>query len=487
MTRPARPRVLLGMGLALAVAAAALTACGDNVAPRLSAPGTDAAPEAAPADAGGLDDPDPVLSDADRAALSVLLRDESVPLPADPTNAFADDEAAADLGRRFFFDPSFSGVLLDGDNDGSPSTLGRRGEAGKVSCAGCHLPEFGYADGRSLHRQLSLASRWSHRRTPSLLDVGEAALVLWDGRKDSLFSQVFAPLEASEEMNSSRLFVAEHIFATYRSAYEAVFGPLPPLDDTARFPALSATTTGCRRLVTSATGDSYADCHGRPGDGAEYDHLSVADQTAVTRVVVSFAKAIGAYERKLRCGAGPFDAWLRGDAAALSRAAVRGAQLFVSRGDCARCHSGPSMTDQSFHNVGVKPVANDPTFARFLVLDDPGFAGGAAALAVDPLRSTGAFSDGTDARRQVDPSKAALGAIRTPSLRCVAMRPSFLHSGHLRSLEEVVAFFDRGGDRFGYPGTNELHPLQLTAREEADLVAFLRALDGAGPPEALRH
>lgn len=470
--------------VALVLAVATLGACGDDAAPKAV---VDAGPETGAPDAGVIDDPDPVFSDADRAALAALLRDDAAPLPADPTNAFADHAAAAELGRRFFFDPAFAGVLLDGDNDGSPNTLGRRGDTGKVSCAGCHLPEFSFADGRSLHKQLSLASRWSHRRTPSLLDVGEAGLVLWDGRKDSLFSQVFAPLEANEEMNSSRLFVAERIFATYRADYEAIFGALPPLDDAGRFPPLGAETTGCRRLVTSSGGDSYSDCHGRPGDGAEYDHMAAADQTAVTRVVVNFGKAIGAYERRLRCGAGPFDAWLRGDTSALSRAAARGAQLFVSRADCVRCHGGPSLSDQGFHNVGVKPVANDPTFARFLVLDDRGVASGVAQLALDPLRSTGEFSDGTDARHQLDPGRAPLGAIRTPSLRCVSTRPSFLHSGHLGTLESVVAFFRRGGDTYGYPGTNELHPLDLTAREEADLVAFLRALDGPGPPDALRH
>ncbi len=159
----------------------------------------------------------------------------------------------------------------------------------------------------------------------------------------------------------------------------------------------------------------------------------------------------------------------------------------MSKGDCVRCHGGPSLSDQGFHNVGVKPVANDPTFARFLVLDDRGLADGAKTLAADPLRSTSEFSDGTDARHQVDASKPSLGAIRTPSLRCVAQRPSFLHTGHLETLEQVVAFFHRGGDKFGYPGVNELRPLGLTTREQADLVAFLRALDGPGPADSLRH
>ena len=48
------------------------------------------------------------------------------------------------------------------------------------------------------------------------------------------------------------------------------------------------------------------------------------------------------------------------------------------------------------------------------------------------------------------------GAFRTPILRCVAQRPSFMHTGQLATLAEVVAFFARGGDPFGYPGTSEI-------------------------------
>jgi cytochrome c peroxidase len=67
----------------------------------------------------------------------------------------------------------------------------------------------------------------------------------------------------------------------------------------------------------------------------------------------------------------------------------------------------------------------------------------------------------------------------------LANQPSFLHTGQLNTLEQVVTFFDRGGDMTGYPGTNELHPLQLTIKERADLAAFLRALDGKGPAPSL--
>ena len=80
------------------------------------------------------------------------------------------------------------------------------------------------------------------------------------------------------------------------------------------------------------------------------------------------------------------------------------------------------------------------------------------------------------------------GAFRTPTLRCTSQQPSFMHTAQMSGLDQVVAFFDRGGDRVGgYPGTSELTALGLTERERADLVAFLEALDGPGPSAALRQ
>ncbi|HWB80850.1 MAG TPA: hypothetical protein VG755_38070 [Nannocystaceae bacterium] len=84
----------------------------------------------------------------------------------------------------------------------------------------------------------------------------------------------------------------------------------------------------------------------------------------------------------------------------------------------------------------------------------------------------------------LDPSLE--GTFRTPTLRCVAMRPSFFHTGQALGLPPVIDFFDRGGDpEGGYPGTKEIAPLGLSTQEKQDLVAFLRTLDGPGPAAEL--
>ncbi|MBC8072956.1 MAG: hypothetical protein IAG13_31830 [Deltaproteobacteria bacterium] len=429
------------------------------------------------------DDPAPDFTPEQWAALQALAPDPLPSPPADPTNAWADDPAAAAFGQRLFFTPIFSGRLLDGDQNGMGTSLGNKGETGKVACTSCHVPDDGFSDTRSPSQQISLGAGWGKRRAPSLLDVGHAQLLMWDGRHDAFYNQVFGPYESAAEMNSSRLFVAQQTFASFRGEFEAIFGAMPPLDDTARFPALSAELTGCTPLDGQAPFVCDGEIHGSPGDGAEFDAMSPADQDAVTRVVVNLGKALGAYQRLLSCGAGDFDAWMHGDDTAVSNAAKRGAQLFVGDAGCVDCHDGPLLSDQQFHNVGLVPTL---VAASFIDVDDRGAAVGLAGALADPLNTAGEFSDGDDGRLPAAVLAEHEGAFRTPTLRCVAQRPSFFHTGQALGLAPVVAFFDRGGDlRGGYPGVSEIYPLGLGAGQRADLVAFLETLDGPGPDPAL--
>jgi cytochrome c peroxidase len=430
----------------------------------------------AEAAAEGDDAAAPVL-DADTWALLRKLRyDPSAPA-RDPSNAFGDDPAARRFGQRLFFATALSGPLLSRDNDGSAPTLGKAGEAGRVSCASCHVPSGGFFDTRSHHRQISLASQWTRRRTPTLLEVAFMPLLNWDGGHDNLWSQAIGVMESAAEFNSSRLFVAEQIARLYRVEYEALFGALPALTDASRFPQLSGLEAGCGEGAAAA-------CRGKPGDGADYDALGALQQEQVTRVSVNAAKAIAAYLGTLRCGAGRFDAWLDGDEGALTPAEQRGAALFVGRADCVRCHAGPRLTDGAFHNVGLRPA---PVAVAFTDSGDRGAGEGLPLALASPLRSAGPFSDGPRGTLPTTVTAAHEGAFRTPTLRCAALAPSFMHTGQLRSLEQVVTFFDQGGHPPpGYPGVSELAPLGLSERERSDLAAFLRTLTGPGPaPELL--
>jgi cytochrome c peroxidase len=92
------------------------------------------------------------------------------PVPADSTNAAADDARAAALGQKLFFDAGYSGPLAVA-SDGTNGGLGNVGDTGKVSCASCHDPNGWFLDTRSQPPNTSLGAGWMTRRAPSLVDV----------------------------------------------------------------------------------------------------------------------------------------------------------------------------------------------------------------------------------------------------------------------------------------------------------------------------
>jgi cytochrome c peroxidase len=391
-------------------------------------------------------------------------------VPSDPTNRHADDPRAATLGQKIFFDTRFSGPLLDDANNGLSGTLGVVGETGKVACASCHVPSTGaFADTRSPRQQLSFASGWTHRKAPSLLDVAQATFLTWDGRRDTAFSQPFGPIESPLEFNSSRLFVAQQVLRLYRGEYEAIFGPPP---DISRFEELSPDRAGCTQMPEDPVHEAC--------------EIAGSDDEAVTRIVTNVGKAIQAYTRKLACGRSRFDEWMDGDETALSADEQAGALLFVTKGSCDACHSGPHLTNHRFYNLGV-PGGIVP-FTGVNTENDPGAGAVMGGVPNDWLNSRGPFSDGDDGRLDTieDDTESLLGAFRTPTLRCVSRRPSFMHNAEFRSLEDVIEFFSEGGGHVGYAGTSENYARNFTLEEKAALAAFLRALDGTGPdPELL--
>ena len=138
--------------------------------------------------------------------LRALSLAELEPLPADPSNRFADDARAAALGQRFFFETRFS-------------------SNGKVSCATCHIPNREFQDGKPLANGVGITGR----RTMPIAGTAYAPFLFWDGRKDSLWSQALGPLESPVEHGGKREQYAQVVAASYRTEYEQLFGPLPDL------------------------------------------------------------------------------------------------------------------------------------------------------------------------------------------------------------------------------------------------------------------
>lgn len=367
------------------------------------------------------------------------------PIPASPTNDYADDPAAAALGQKFYFEAEWAGPLQ------MDSRLGAEGEVGKVSCFVCHDDDtFGSAD------PVGVGARFHPRHAPGSVNAAwyaEAGFT-WRGRFDVMWALPRAVFEAGAIFNSSRLRVAHVVFEQYRAEYDAVFGdhPLPPLDDLERFPA-----------------------EGKPGDAA-WDEMDPADQEAVNRLVANVGKALEAYQRTLRSTTSAFDRFVAGEGE-LDESAQRGFALFVGDAGCVGCHSGPFFTDQSYRNLGLEQTGDAPAMdaGRFDVVE---------AIAGDPFNGVGAYSDDPAAGQPfIDAvearSDALIGRFRVPTVRNAAISAPYMHAGQIADLAALVDFYDVGGGPAPM-GVRDpaLMALGLTAAEKADLIAFIEALTG---------
>jgi len=396
-----------------------------------SAPGEDSAGPARPD-----------LTDEERATLAELSPLDA--LPADPTNAVADDDAAAALGQALFFDTALSAN-------------------GAVACATCHAPATGFADGLPLAKGVGQAGKHS----PTVLDSARNRWFFWDGRADTAWTQATGPWENPVEHGGTRLGVAHHLAdePALRASYEAVFGALPDLADGTRFPARA-------RPVPDDVLDP---------DNVAWEAMAPEDQTAATTVFVNAAKAVAAYERHLVTGPSRFDAFVAGDDTALTDAEVRGLDL-VLRSNCTLCHSAGELTDREFHNLAL-PVPDyapqDPDYGRYA---------GIVKLRANPLSGAGAWSDDPEAGAAKSAYLALtdeqIGQFKTPSLRNVGRTAPYMHDGQFATLEDVITFYSTLPDPEGEGHREEfLRPLDLSDAEIADLAAFLRSLDGELPDD----
>lgn len=147
------------------------------------------------------------------------------------------------------------------------------------------------------------------------------------------------------------------------------------------------------------------------------------------------AKAIAAFERTVLSGDAPYDKFKAGDKAALSEPAQRGMKLFFGKANCSACHGGANFSDNAFHNIGYDS-------------EDVG-------------------------RAAISKLKGDTGAMKTPTLRDVAKSGPYFHLGEVKTLEEVVAHYNKGGNNNPYQD-EEIHPLKLSDAELSDLVTFLK-------------
>lgn len=411
----------------------------------------------------------PELSKRERAIAGSLS--PLPPLPKQLSNRFADDPAAARLGQRLFFDARLS---RDGD----------------LSCASCHSPGLGWADGKATAQGIDSLNVHS----PSLLLAGHQRWLFWDGRADSLWAQVQWPLEHPAEMGFARadlvrLIAGDPVLA---GEYRSLFGALPDgADDENRFrpggkPALPRPSSP---FDPAPTLEELATEH---PEHAAWLAMTPTDRDAANQVLANVGKALEAFQRQLIPGPSAFDRWVEGleseDAEklnALSPSAVRGFQLFVGKAQCINCHFSPLFSNLEFSNIGLA-VAEGEAFTQ-------GRPDGIRTLRVDPFNGRGKFSDAREwasnvKLRYLNYDEHTYGAFKVPSLRNAAQTPPYMHDGRFATLEEVVRFYSElpGAPPVGHR-EETLVPADLTETEIQDLVAFLESLAGEPVADSLRR
>lgn len=197
-------------------------------------------------------------------------------------------------------------------------------------------------------------------------------------------------------------------------------------------------------------------------DDATYQRLFAAafpedDEPFTVRRI---AQALASFQRTLISGNSPFDAYLYGkDPNAISPEAIRGYELFNSEKlECFHCHSGFNLSDHThfegkpfierlYHNTGLYN-----------------------------LDGTGAYPQPNTGVMEFTTEPSDMGRFRAPSLRNVAVTAPYMHDGSIATLDEVLDHYIAGGRAPNSQQSEFLVPLELSARDRDDLIAFLHSL-----------
>ena len=299
-----------------------------------------------------------------------------------------------------------------------------------ISCAMCHVPEQGFTV-NELARSVGIEGRSHRRNAPTVVNAAFMHRLFHDGREPILEDQVIDPLVAFNEMGNPAIgYVVEKVsqLPDYDGMFEAAFGGKVTLD----------------RLT----------------------------------------KAIAAYERTLVSGNSRFDRYMYGgDKQAMTAAEINGMKVFAGKGRCILCHTkgekNALFTDQKFHNTRIGYHANNVPYEKenntMPIQLAPGIIVKADLTLVDEASEDIPNDVG---RFEITENPDDRWAYKTPALRNVALTAPYMHDGSLMTLDDVVEFYDKGGEE--NPLLDPLlKPLRLTAAEKQDLVAFMKALTGA--------
>jgi cytochrome c peroxidase len=280
---------------------------------------------------------------------------------------------------------------------------------GNRSCATCHQPGKFFNDNLTKSPAV-LSTSTLKRNTPSLLYAGAQHMQFWDGRAASLEEQIinviFNPLEMNGNVNRIHRDVLNAIY------FKALFSNA--------FPEIK--------------------------EGVY--------------TVKEIAGALAAYIGTLQPFSSPFDAYVNGQASALSDRQINGFNLFLGKAQCGTCHFMPYFNSLLPPHYAVSEIEILGT-PRNADLDKP-------------------LADADRGRYDLYPIPYYDGAFKTPTVRNTAKTAPYMHNGSLSTLMEVVEFYNRGGgEGIGLKVAGQTlssKPLNLTQTEKEDICLFIEAL-----------
>ncbi len=367
------------------------------------------------------------------------------------------------LGKQLYF----SGIL---SSDGT------------VSCSSCHDPKRGYTDQAPV--STGIRGLKGGMSAPTVFNASYNVLQFWDGRAFSLEDQAQGPVMNPVEMfagdghawNNTVLRVRKD--TRYVQQFRAIFGTDPTRDGIAK-----AIATYERTVLSGNSIHDRAELAMRlrvEDEGTGKYEIKAKDYETV------LTAAFDAKDQPALAALGLNVATDRQKAAEIARSINNGRALFFGKARCNSCHVGDNFTDNQFHNLGV------------------GVKDGQL-----PTNSLGRFATLPTGHKSTE----MIGAFKTPTLRHLLGTAPYMHDGSERTLEEVVDFYDRGGNvnefldtkmrdfdaekayllskqnhvSFKGPEVKQFGKdqkpvaplkLNLTPQEKRDLVLFLRALQG---------
>ena len=318
----------------------------------------------------------------------------------------------------------------------------------------------------------------------------------------SLASQAVGPVISSVELSAAgRLFpdVGRKLFALRPLAMQRVSPTDSVLGSYMNLGGygLKADTAGYMTLIRKAFRPEWWNSSDYTDDGYTQMEMNFS---------LFWGLSVMLYEATLVSDDSAYDRYARGDTRAMSPAALEGLRIFNAEGRCINCHHGPEFAGATVSTVRAipDPVHSESLIEQMLAVDtgatfyDSGFYNigvrptredigvGASHPKLGPLSYTRQeqLGDNPDPHVSVpaDARISVMGAFKTPTLRNIELTGPYMHNGSMKSLEEVLEFYTRGGN-FPHTNQHDLHPdiseipeLQSDPGKIGYVVEFLRHL-----------